>query len=379
MAEAGAPRRRTRVRKWVWLALAVVAVGAFAYWWTMQRRLDAMRDDLVARSYTLLGGASERTRTIERPVDGTVLDRVVAVYPTLAMELAAWDSQEEPVYLRCAYVRDGMWPLTDLPATCRELLERLDPELDALQAAARAESVGEAAAWLELPWWPVARAVSAVALRARIELVEDDDPEAALGSCVAMLELWRDLSRVTALQTGSAAAVIVRRMTDVCGAAVMASSAGARQRFATRLEVILTEASPMAEAVRREALLGELTIFAPQLPEGIPQQMHPAAVARAEGSLLSGVVEGHEPGWLAPLVLVSSWRAYVDVMAAIAEHVDTPPEQASPAIEALLSDPALPGLAHTAATARWRYHVEVQFSARDRIRRLVRYARGSSE
>ena len=351
-----------------------MVLTATAYWWVMRQRLDGMRESLVVRSNALLG-APDQSRTIEAPLPGTVLGRVLEVYPTFAMELAAWDSQEEPVFLRCAYVRDGMWPLTDLPEVCRALVERLDPELDALQAVGRSESVGEASAWLELPWWPVARAVSAIALRARIELVEDDDPEAALDSCVAMLELWRDLSSVTALQTASAAAVIVRRMTDVCGAAVVAAAPRARERFAARLEVILAEASPIAHVVEREALLGEVTIFAPRLPGGLPEGMHEAAVARAETSLVSGVVERREPGWLAPLVLVDSWRAYTGVMEAIAEQVDQPPEDAIPAVEALLSDPELPALAHTAATARWRYHVEVQFSARDRIRRLVAYAR----
>jgi len=356
------------------LSLGAVVLAAASYWWVMRARLDDLREDLVVRSHALLGPPA-KTRTIDAPVPGTVLGRVLEVFPTLAMELSAWDSQEEPMFLRCAYVRDGMWPLTDLPAVCRQLVERLDPELDALQAAGHAESVGEAAAWLELPWWPMARAVSAVALRARIELVEDGDPQAALDSCVAMLELWRDLSSVTALQTASAAAVIVRRMTDVCGAAVQASDSPARERFATQLETILGEASSIAEVVDREMLLGEVTIFAPRLPGGMPEGMHPAAIARADASITTGVVEGREPGWLAPLVLVSSWRAYDGLMAAIAEQADTSPEQAIPAIEALLSDPELPGLAHTAATARWRYHVEVQFSARDRIRRLVHFAR----
>lgn len=301
---------------------------------------------------------------------------MLEVYPTLAMELAAWDSQEEPMFLRCAYVRDGMWPLDDLPEVCRDLVMELDAELDALQAVGRSESVGDASAWLELPWWPLARTVSAVALRARIELVEDGDPEAALSSCIAMLELWRDLSTVTALQTASTAAVIVRRMTDVCGAAVVVAAPPARERFAARLEVILAEASSIADVVDREALLGEVTIFAPRLPGGLPEGMHEAAVNRAEASLVSGIVERREPDWLAPLVLVDSWRAYTDLMADIAERVDAEPEVAIPAVEALLSDPDLPGLAHTAATARWRYHVEVQFSARDRIRRLVAYARG---
>lgn len=351
-----------------------MVLAAVAYWSLMRGRLDDLRADLAARSQALLG-APDRGRTIEAPLPGTVLERMTEVYPTLAMELTAWDSQDEPMFLRCAYVRDGMWPLTDLPAACRDLVEGLDAELDALQAVARAESVGEAAAWLELPWWPVARAVSAIALRARIELVEDGDPEAALDSCVAMLELWRDLSSVTALQTASAAAVIVRRMTDVCGAAVVAAGPPVRERFAAKLEVILAEASPIADVVAREALIGEVTIFAPRLPGGLPEGMHTAAVARAEASLLSGIVEQREPGWLAPLVLVDSWRAYNDVMAAIAEQVDAPPEDAIPAVEALLSDPDLPGLAHTAATARWRYHLEVQASARDRIRRLVAYAR----
>lgn len=325
------------------------------WWWTAKRRLDDDVAALVQRSHALLQEPAVPDRSPDATQAGTTIGRILAVYPTLAAELVPWDVQEEPaVYRRCGDVRDGRWPLSDLPSACRDATDVLVPEIDALVAASKAASVGPAADWLQLKWWPLARAATVVALRARILLVEDDDAQTALQLCVAMASLWRDATHAGGLQTVTAAGVLIRRMDAVCLASLHNADRQTRGPVATALTQTLESVAPLARAVARESLLGELSAFAPRLDVQMRARLHPLARYRVDQAELGGLGADHEPWWLAPFVVPQVWRAYTVAMDDIAQCVDEPTVTAVSRIDAVLADPALPDLARTAASAAWR-------------------------
>ncbi|MBL4685599.1 MAG: hypothetical protein JKY37_13475 [Nannocystaceae bacterium] len=311
------------------------------------------------------------TRLVNDPATGTVADRLEAIYPVLAVELLAWDIREEKdVFTQCASVRDGHAPLATLPLPCRAMIVELAPELDALVAARGAQHIGDASRWQDLQWWPLARAVTAVALRARIMLEEGHAPQRAVDACLGIVELWRDISHVAAIQTASASSTLVIRIAPVCRDAVAQLGSTARRDARTRLLAALSDAAPISSAVRREALLGELAVFVPSFVSGTPTTLHPAAQRRADKSRLINE-PAQEPWWLAPFVLPAVWQSYIDVMNAIARHADDRPQEATQAIRAILGDPEIADLARSAASARWGNHLQTQHGAREIVRGLA--------
>lgn len=330
-----------------------------------------MQTELAERSFELLGPPTVPARLVNDPAPGNVADRLETIYPILAVELLAWDLREEKdVFVQCASVRDGHAPLSTLPLPCRAMIVQLDPELDALVAASDAQRIGDASRWQDLQWWPLARAVTAVALRARIELEEGQAPQRAVDACLGIVELWRDISHVAAIQTASASSTLVTRIAPVCRDALAQLGPGARRDARTRLLAALNDAAPIASAVRREALLGELAVFVPSFASGTSTTLHPAAQRRADKSRLINE-PAQEPWWLAPLVLPPTWQSYTDVMNAIARHADNPPEEAEQAIQAILGDPEIADLARSAASARWGTHLRKQHGARKIVRQLA--------
>lgn len=369
------PNSRLAARRWV-AALAVVLFGLAVLWVVGQRRVAGMQAEMTDRSMALLGpwrrpGSTSAERT------GSALDAMLGIYPAFVDELAAWDdARAEPVFARCAAVRDGVWPLADLPTPCRVMIQRVDAELAALADLAAYPRFGAPGDWNDLKFWPIARAATAGALAARMALEERDDPAAALGRCIGMLELWKNLSHVTTLQGGSNAAVVVERFSPVCADALRHADIPTRVRAARRLAALLANLAPISQAIDREALLGEVTMFGPRLPRGLPRTLHPYAWRRATTARVEGAAAGAstEPIWLAPWVLVPQWREYREVMAAIASAADGPPEQSIPAVRAIITDAGLSDLARVAASARWPHHLRAQHRARERVRALYALA-----
>lgn len=373
-ATAGSRASSGRIGRVARFALVVACIGLVMLggWYGAYRRLDVVREGLVVRA-NAFPPSSLRPSHREPVVPGAMVDRFESVYPLIADAAATWpDAEIEPTFLQCAYVRDGMWPVDDLPFACADLVEEHRDVVQAVLEAPRSETLGDPLRLRGMKWWPLATITTMAAIGARIDLEQHGDAASALHTCIDLLALHRDLVALASLEERTAAATIVARSWTLCGDALAAASPTERHAAARALAAIAQGLPPLSASVRVEALEGELALFGHELDErgraSLPSWAH-QVIARAD-RLDVDPNRGRTPVVIAPFVLPSPWIAYTNTMVGIASDIDGAPASATAAIRERLDDPELPDLARAAAATMWTRHIAADHVARARVELL---------
>lgn len=304
-----------------------------AAWVAARQRVGDLEARVVRDTNELFARSHPRPVHVGAASPGATGDAVARHLPPFEAAAQAL-AKDEAALQRTREVVSGTAPLVALPAVSAAALERLEPDLDALLRATRAERADFPATrdhfsllegsggWVG---WQLAATFAGVRMRLALAAGQ---PRRAVVDGLDGIALGRDAAIAWGLVGRMVGAAIVSRLAPPMTAAIDAlPDAAARRDVLERVRALRDAIPPFSRTLADESTLTQLYVG-----DALPASLRAALDPRARTVMQDGL---RETGWWQRLAIRDGWRELREAQDALIAAADLPEPDRSAAFAAV--------------------------------------------